>query len=92
VPAVSPVSFDRLGAEPGQALWQIASPLPQAIMPLFLLPLSKNLKFLAESDEDESFGLLEVQIRIWKCGLDSEAGIDLLKNPEPFGVPRVRLN
>jgi hypothetical protein len=61
-------------------------------MPLFPLPLSKILNFLAESDEDQSFGLLELQIRIWKSGLDSGAGIDLLKNPEPFGVPRVRLN
>jgi len=61
-------------------------------MPPFPLPLSKTLKFLAESVDDQSFGLLELQIRIWKSSLDSGGGIDLLKNPEPFGVPRVRLN
>jgi hypothetical protein len=61
-------------------------------MPPFSLPLSKILKLLTASDEDESYGLLELQIRIWKSGLESEPGTDLLKSPEPFGIPRVRLN
>ena len=56
------------------------------------LPLSKILQLLLDSDEDGSYGLLELEIRIWKSGLDCATGIDLLKNPEPFGVPRVRLS
>jgi hypothetical protein len=61
-------------------------------MPSFPLFPTNALKLFVDSGEDESYGLLELQIRIWKSGLDSEAGVDLLKNPEPFGVPRVRLN
>jgi hypothetical protein len=59
--------------------------------PLPLFPWNL-LKLLTQPGEEESFGVVELETRIWKSDLDSKTGIDLLKNPEPFGVPRVRLN
>ncbi len=53
----------------------------------FFLPV-----MLPDPQQDQSFGLLELQIRIWKSGLDCERELDLLKNPAPFGVPEARFN
>jgi hypothetical protein len=91
MPPLSPLSFGRLGAKRGQALRQVASAQAgcYAMFPMFP---TNMLKLFVDSGEDESYGLIELQIRIWKSGLDSEASIDLLKNPEPFSVPRMRLN